>query len=246
MTKSNKKSTESELLESLGSKPSISEEHGLSLIRQSDLTIFSPGISTGGFAEIRMVQANPQRKVIATTIDTKGLKFAQDVIKDVDLQGQIKAKLEDLRGASSYPDNHFDFIYARLVLHYLSSGDLDAVLASFYKTLKQDGRLFVVVRSAKNVPNSPSVKFDKQTQLTSIPHYENGKVTYWETRYFHTPKTIRQHLEAEGFNVTHMEEYQEQLYKDFMRNDISSKLDHVIEVLAVKSNQELSNRDVMK
>lgn len=70
-----------EILEELGAKPSTSEERGLAQIRGTDLTIFSPGISTAGFAEIRMAKQNPNRKIIATTIDKEGLNFARDIIK---------------------------------------------------------------------------------------------------------------------------------------------------------------------
>lgn len=172
----------------MGAKPSISEEHGLALIKHDDLTVFSPGISTAGFAEIRMARSNPQRKVIATTIDEKGLAFAREVIDEVGLTDQIETRLEDLREAEGYPDNYFDFIYARLVLHYLSSQDLDAVLANFHRTLKDGGELFIVVRSAKNIPKRDDVSFNDQTQMTSIPHYDSeGNVSYIETRYFHAP-----------------------------------------------------------
>lgn len=229
------KPSKSDILEALGAKPSISEEHGLSLLNPDDLVVFSPGISTAGFAEIRMARANPQRKVIATTIDEKGLKFAQDVIAEVGLQTQIETKLEDLRESADYPYDYFDYIYARLVLHYLSAQDLDTVLASFHRTLKPDGRLFIVVRSKKNLPADGNFTYDEQTKLTSIPHHRpDGQASYMETRYFHTPVSIRQHLEQAGFQISQIEEYQEQLYRDFMRQEISPNVDHVIEVLAIK------------
>lgn len=236
MTQNSKEVTKAEILESLGAKPSISEEHGLSLIDQDDLVVFSPGISTAGFAEIRMAQANPLRKVVATTIDERGLKFAQEVIDEVGFQDQIETKLEDLREAGDYPREYFDFIYARLVLHYLSAQDLDKVLANFHRTLKPDRKLFIVVRSAKNIPNSRDIAVDEKTKLTSIPHRNaQGQVTYLETRYFHTPDSIRQHLEQASFDIKHIEEYREQLYKDFMRKEFSPNFDHVIEVQAAKS-----------
>lgn len=227
-----------EILEQLGSKSSTSEKHGLSLIEQHDFTIFSPGISTAGFAEIRMTRGNPQRKVIATTIDKKGLDFAKQVIEEVGLATQIETRLEDLRGAGDYPDNFFDFIYARLVLHYLSSQELDVVLANFNRILKNSGKLFVVVRSAKNILGRDDLSFDDKTQMTSIPHHDSeGNVSYMETRYFHTPETIQQHLERAGFDVGEIQEYQEQLYKDFMRKEISPNVDYVIEVIASKTSK---------
>ena len=233
MVEKNSRANTAEILESLGAKPSTSEERGLALIDDSDLVVFCPGISSAGFAEIRMARANSRRKVIATTIDVKGLAFAEEVINEVGIKDQIETRLEDLRGECSYPNEYFDTIYARLVLHYLSSQDLDKVLADFHRTLKQNGRLFIVVRSVKNVPDREDITYDDQTKLTTITHYqENGEVRYIESRYFHTPESICWHLEKAGFSIEDVEEYQEQLYKDFMRKELAPNLDHVIEVQA--------------
>lgn len=223
-------------LQTLGAMPSLSEEHGLSLIRDKDKLIFSPGISTGGFAEIRMVKDHPERRVIATTIDTEGLAFAKDVIAQVGFESQIETRLEDLQKEWNYPANYFDFIYARLVLHYLPLQDLEVVLRNFAKSLKSGGRIFIVVRSEKNIPQNDShVSFDPTTRLTTYPHYEaDGTLKSIQKRYFHTPQSIRKHLEDSGFTVESSKEYEEQLYRDFMRKDISPHKDHVIEVLATK------------
>lgn len=182
------------ILDELGAKPSISEEHGLALLSKTDLNVFSPGISTAGFAEIRMAKQNKERKIVATTIDDKGLDFANEVIKQMGLGSQIETRNEDLR-SSDYPENYFDFIYARLVLHYLSYSDLDNVLSMFYKSLKNNGRVFVVVRSIKNVDyNDPNITFDSNTKLTTI-YYRNkeGQVDGNSVRYFHTPKSMSEH-----------------------------------------------------
>lgn len=56
-------------------KPSISEKHGISLIKKKDKNILSIGISTAGSAEIEMARKNPNSNIIATTIDAKGLEF---------------------------------------------------------------------------------------------------------------------------------------------------------------------------
>jgi cyclopropane fatty-acyl-phospholipid synthase-like methyltransferase len=223
------------LLEELGAKPSASEERGLALLRQSDQLVFSPGISTAGFAEIRMVQGYQDRNVIATTIDRDGLQFAQDIIQQVGLTGQIETRLEDLR-EGNYPADTFDFIYARLVLHYLSFQDLNAVLAKFATVVKQDGKVFTIVRSEKNVDrNNQNISFDPQTRLTTEQYYgKDGKAEGSSTRYFHTPESITTHMKAAGFRIDSVEEYQERLYKDFMRKEISPVEDHVIEVVATK------------
>lgn len=236
------KNYQSEILESLGAKPSQSEETGLSLVEENDLVIFSPGISTAGFAEIRMAYANSDRKIIATTIDQKGLEFANSVIRETGFESQIETKLEDLKDPLQYPDNYFDFVYARLVLHYLSSDELDSVLSNLYRTTKPDGKIYIVVRSDKNIPDREDILYDDATKMTTIPHYgEDGQITYLEKRYFHTPDTITDHLNKAGFAVWQIKEYQEQLYKDFARKEMAPMMDHVIEVLASKSS-EIDNR----
>ena len=226
-----------EILRELGAKPSVSEERGLAQVRETDLMIFSPGISTAGFAEIRMARQNPSRKVIATTIDVKGLEFARDVIKQVGLEGQIETRDEDLRSEWNYPDNFFDFIYARLVLHYLSAQDLDKVLAGFERSLKPGGRTFIVVRSEKNVnKDDPNNSYDSETKLTTVSYRrKDGTVEGTGSRYFHTPESIGDHVKNAGLQIENVEEYQERLYKDFMRREVSPREDRVIELIASKA-----------
>lgn len=223
-----------DLLKNLGSKPSESEENGLALIRPTDLVVFSPGISTGGIAEIRMVLGNRNRKVIATTIDEKGLAYAAKNVSDLGLSQQIDTRLEDLRKDFPYSEGSFDFIYARLVLHYLSSQDLDKVLKRFRGSLKPDGELFVVVRSVKNLTRSgKDNRYDPASHLTEVVYKDDaGKVVGQSSRYFHTPESITLHLKGAGFKVEYVKEYQEQLYMDFMRTRIAPKKDYLIEVLA--------------
>jgi len=209
-------------LTELGAKPSMSEESGLSLIRPTDLSIFCPGISSGGFAEIRIALENPARKVVATTIDTKGLANAQENIMELGLNEAIDSRLEDLRSKFPYGESNFDFIYARLVLHYLSTSELDSVLQNFRHSLKPGGQLFIVVRSVKNIEGK-DYPYDPETKFTQEP---------WGQRYFHTPESIVNHLSQAGFEVDYVKEYQEQLYSDFMRTKIVPVHDHVIELLA--------------
>jgi len=211
------------ILQEIGAKPSISEEHGLELISPSDLSVFCPGISTGGIAEIRMASSCPDRRVVATTIDPKGHEFALANVNELGLGEQIEIKLEDLTKEFPYNPDSFDFIYARLVLHYLSYQDLGAVLSRFRQAIKPSGRLFVVVRSEKNVAGR-GLPYDPETRFTREP---------WGARYFHTPESITNHLIEAGFEIVSLDEYQEQLYVDFMRTKVAPVKDHVIEVLAV-------------
>ena len=227
-----------DILQQLGAKPSISEERGLALLKDTDLMVFSPGISTAGFAEIRMAQSNSNRHIIATTIDQKGLDFAREVISQSGYDSQIETKLEDLRNGE-YPENYFDFIYARLVLHYLNAQELDEVLKKFEKSLKLNGRIFIVVRSDKNLQNSPYEKeFDTVTKMTTIYFPEHdGIPKETNKRYYHSLTTLTEHLNKVGLTITQSEEYQERIYVDFMRQKISPKDDHIIELIVNKKNE---------
>ncbi len=97
---------------------SKSEYNGLSLLTEEDKLIYSVGISTGGVAELRMARDEPSRHIIATTVDALGIKEANEYIHNEGYDKQIEIKLEDVSKALPYKNGYFDFIYARLVLHY--------------------------------------------------------------------------------------------------------------------------------
>lgn len=103
---------------------SASEDHGIAALTDQDLKVFSVGISTGGIAEMRMAELNRKRHIIATTIDQDGVAFAKEQIAELHLENQIDAKVEDVSEPLPYANNHFDYIYARLVLHYLPKTNL--------------------------------------------------------------------------------------------------------------------------
>lgn len=227
-----------EILKDLGSKPSISEERGLAQIKETDLMIFSPGISTAGFAEIRMAKQNPNRKIIATTIDKEGLNFARNVINQMGLDKQIETREENITSEWNYPENYFDFIYARLILHYLSAQELDKVLSGFKKSLKPGGRTFIVLRSEKSInPNDPNHSYDPITKFTRESFLgKNEEIVGTGLRYFHTKETISNHLQKAGLQIDSIEQYPEILYKDFLRKEISKTPNDVIEAVGSKPN----------
>lgn len=213
---------------------SISEDHGIAALTDNDLEILSVGISTGGVAEIRMAQANPGRHVVATTIDKEGVAFAQKYILEQHLERQIEAKIEDVSEPLPYQNNHFDYVYARLVLHYLPKDKLQSTLKELYRVLKPGGKIFVVVRSTK-CPDATREEaiYDPSTHLTACSFHEDGK-TYSYSRYFHTEKSIDNYVTEAGFTVSYTKAYDEHLFIDFMRTERSPKTDNVIELLASK------------
>lgn len=214
---------------------SQSEDNGIRLLTDSDRLVYSVGISTGGVAEIRMARDNPARHIIATTIDKKGAAFAVQRINEAGLSSQIHAKLEDATDSLPYDAGLFDYIYARLVLHYLSRQQLSGALHELNRILRPGGRLFAVVRSVEcpDAQRSDAV-YDEVTGYTSCTDVAADGQPYSYSRYFHTEKSIGDAISNAGFQIRSVKAYEEQLYTDFMRSELSPHTDHVIEVIAEK------------
>jgi SAM-dependent methyltransferase len=189
-------------------KYSKSEKNGLNLIRSQDKNIYSVGISTAGFAEIEMVKGKPSRKVIATSIHKKGLQDTRNIIEEQGLSNQIVVKFEDISKKLMYKNESFDYVYARLVLHYLNNRELQASLNELHRVLKKKGHIYVVVRSIKD-PDA-------------------GKID----RIFYTKDSISTKLRESGFTIDYVIEYKEQLYHDYLRTQPHPLRSHLIEIHA--------------
>ncbi|MBS0629863.1 MAG: class I SAM-dependent methyltransferase [Verrucomicrobia bacterium] len=210
---------------------STSENNGLALLTDQDLQIYSIGISSAGSAEIRMAKIHPARRITASTIDLEGAEFAQRIIQEQHLSDQITIKIESIIEKLPYADAFFDFIYARLVLHYLSKDQLTLALKEIFRVLKKGGKFYVVVRST-NCPDAkdPKNTHDLQTGMTTYISPQG----YSFTRFFHTKETIQDYLKSAGFQIQHVNAYQEQLCSDFQRTQLATSIDALIEVLAIK------------
>lgn len=209
---------------------SISERNGINFLSPTDKKVYSVGISTGGLAEIKMARSDRKRHIIATTVDLAGAEYAKQCIRESGLSDQIEVKIEDVSQPLPYPDCHFDYLYARLVLHYLDKDALTSALTELYRILQTEGKLFIVVRSVDCVEASDkAARFDALTGLTT---YSSGGKSY--SRYFHSKESIKNSLSLAGFAIEHMDAYQEQLCVDFHRTQLSSQIDSLIEVLATK------------
>lgn len=218
-------------------KPSISEKHGINLIKESDRNILSIGISTAGSAEIEMARKNPNSHIIATTIDTKGLEFTKKIIMQEKLEDRIELKIEDISQKLPYTDNYFDFVYARLVLHYLNNMQLENALSEIYRVMKENGRFFIAVRSIEEwEAKLEGTTFDEKTGFTKYPDMKtlgtnNVKYIY---RRLHSKTSIEQFLVRAGFEIDYIREYEEYLYRDYERVNINPKPNKIIEVCAKK------------
>ncbi|MFZ1484218.1 MAG: methyltransferase domain-containing protein [Candidatus Saccharimonadales bacterium] len=212
---------------------SQSEIEGLSFIADKDMRILSVGISTGGEAEIKMLRSNPDRTVVATTLDQEGLEKVRTKIEGTELSSRLELRLEDIASEKlEYEENSFDFIYARLVLHYLSAQKLLVALASLHKILKHGGSIFVVVRSSDiaELKTTPFLEYDEDTCLTTYQNPSGGRAT----RYFHTIESISGALISSGFIIQKVDKFDEKLSPNFNRDSDIWVLNNVIEVLATK------------
>ncbi len=200
------------------------------------LKIYSVGISTAGAAELRMAESNPERHITATTIDEKGVDSARKQIMKHGINKQIDVRLEDVSKPLPYPDEHFDYIYARLVLHYLPEQALAPALRELYRVLQKGGKLFIVVRSA-DCPDAirDSSTLDIETGLTTYIDATDSRTTPKKLqRFFHSKNSITEFVQAAGFGVDAITSYDEKLFQDFNRTIEAPHFDKLIELIATK------------
>ena len=218
-------------------KPSKSEENGINLITANDLNILSIGISTAGSAEIKMVEKNRNSHIIATTIDKEGLNYTKNIIEQYGLSDRIETKLEDISEKMPYNDEFFDFVYARLVLHYLDNENLTNALKEIKRVMKKHGRLYIVVRSRDEWETKlEGASYDENTGITKYPKYDTlgtDNVEYLYRR-LHTVDSLSSFLVAEGFDIKYIKEYKEQSYKDYKRTEKVKYPNSLIECLCEK------------
>lgn len=218
-------------------KPSTSEEHGINLITEKDLNILSIGISTAGSAEIKMAEKNRNSHIIATTIDKEGLNYTKNIIEQYGLSDRIETKLEDISEKMPYNDEFFDFVYARLVLHYLDNENLRKALKEIKRVMKKHGRLYIVVRSRDEwEAKLEGASYDENTGITKYPKYDTlgtDNVEYLYRR-LHTVDSLSSFLVAEGFDIKYIKEYKEQSYKDYKRTEKVKYPNSLIECLCEK------------
>ncbi len=218
-------------------KPSKSEKRGLKLLNPDMENILSIGISTGGSAEINMARNCPKAKIIATTIDEKGLKFSIEKMSSYTEFTQIEAKIEDVSKPMLYSDNTFDYVYARLVLHYLNKQQLNDALNEIYRVLKPNGTLFIVARNNKEWElTKPEfiISYDEETNITT--YYEQWKKEIVRKRQFLSEKQLEDILLQHKFKIKSVKSYKERLFTDYERTKKyqSKKPNYLTEVVAVK------------
>ena len=218
-------------------KPSKSEKRGLKQLQPTMKNILSIGISTGGSAEIKMAKTCPNAKIVATTIDQKGLNFSIEKMSNYKEFDQIEAKIEDVSKPMPYDDNTFDYVYARLVLHYLNKQQLNDALNEIYRILKKDGILFVVARNNKEWElQKPEflISYNEETNMTT--YYAQWQKKNIDKKQFLSEEQLNEVLTAHNFKIKSIKSYRERLYTDYerTRKNRSKKPNYLTEVVAIK------------
>lgn len=178
----------------------------------------SVGISTAGFAEIRIALEDSERRIVATTLDEKGIEFSRKLINKYDLQNQVKLKIEDISSDLNYESQSFDFVYTRLALHYLPKKELKKALKNIFYLLKDGGEFFVVVRSYDWESEVSGSTYDDITGLTTYPTYDlENNVIKISTRHLHTVGSISSSLQRSGFSINSIELLLETIFSEYER-----------------------------
>ncbi len=224
-----------EKMESNIFKSSKSEKRALKLLQPEMSSILSVGISTGGSAEINMAKICSKAKIIATTIDEIGLDFTNQAIKKYGMSERIEIKIEDVSKPMPYKSNSFDFVYARLVLHYLSRQQLESALKEIHRVLKPNGLFFVVARNNKEWElTKPEfiISYDEKTNLTT--YYEQWDWKIIRTRQFLSEEQLVSAFKEKEFKILSCESYKEYLYTDYERTIKSKKPNSLTEIVVTK------------
>ena len=166
-----------------------------------------------------------------------GVESTRKIIIEEGLEDRIELRIEDISKKLPYTDNYFDFIYARLVLHYLNNIQLENALSEIYRVMKVNSKFFIVVRSIEEwEAKIEGSTFDEETGFTKYPDIKTigtSNVRYIYRR-LHSKKSIKQFLLKAGFKIDYIQEYDEYLYRDYDRSDINPKPNRLIEVCVSK------------
>ncbi len=218
-------------------KSSKSEKRALRQLDKNMTNILSVGISTGGSAEINIARKCKNATIIATTIDKKGLDFSNEKLQNYTESKRIKTKIEDVSKKMPYKNDTFDFIYARLVLHYLTKQQLDNALNEIHRVLKPNGKFFIVARNKKEWElKKPEfiISYDEKTNMTT--YYDQWKYERIRTRQFLSKEELKSILKNHNFKIKSSKDYREYLYVDYERTNKlkSSKPNYLTEIIATK------------
>ena len=189
------------------------------------------------YRKCREGQFNDFEKLDPILRDTLAIEYTKEKMSTFPEGERIEAKIEDVSKKMPYKAKTFDFVYARLVLHYLTKQQLDAALKEIYRVMKPNGKIFIVARNNKEWEiKRPEyvVSYDEKTNMTA--YYEQWKKEAVRKRQFLSQQQLKSVLVEHGFKILSAKDYRERLYTDYERTskNKSKKPNYLTEVVAQK------------
>lgn len=210
-------------------KYSPTEQHAIDFLEGLSFeTIKSIGISTAGYFEGYWAERG--KKVVATTLDTKGMEYTKNLLKEVE---NLTFQIEDVTQNMPEKNCIYDVVYSRLCLHYISDIELKRALAECYRVLKVGGHIIVVVKSLNDwTTKTEGAYYEVETGYTYTPSIKRySKIS----RRLHSIQSITEALSIAGFKVQYSNEFTETIYEDYERTVIEVPDATLIEVYGTKS-----------
>jgi len=133
------------------------------------------------------------------SIDAIGIDYSSEAIKQFnDIQKKydifVASLVQDITKGLSFEDETYDFVYARLSLHYFKDKQLRKIIADIKRVLKNEGLLMFQVKSTSSKEHGVGKEIEKD-----MFEDETGY-----TRHLFS----KEYAEAilEGFNIVMIEE----------------------------------------
>lgn len=209
-------------------KYSPTEQHAIDFLEGFSFeTLKSIGISTAGYFEGYWAERG--KKIVATTLDTKGMEYTKNLLKEVE---NLTFQIEDVTQNMPEKNCTYDVVYSRLCLHYISDIELKKALTECYRVLKKDGQIIVIVKSLNDwTAKTEGAYYESETGYTYTPSIKRYSKT---SRRLHSVQSITEALSAAGFKVWYSNEFTEIIYEDYERTVVEVPDATLIEVYGTK------------
>ena len=209
-------------------KYSLAEQHAIDFLEGLSFeTIKSIGISTAGYFEGYWAERG--KKVVATTLDSKGMEYTKNLLKEVE---NLTFQIESVTQSMPEENCTYDVVYSRLCLHYISDIELKKAFKECYRVLKKDGHIIVIVKSLNDwTAKTEGAYYEPETGYTYTPSIKRySKIS----RRLHSIQSITEALSTAGFKIQYSNEFAESIYEDYERTAIEVSDATLIEVYGAK------------
>ncbi len=197
---------------------SAKKAYELGLLPTDGSDIVSLGVSAAAEDEIFFAKVT-NSKIIATTLDEKGVKIAKSKAKAAVVSDRIDFRLEDAQDRFQMDDQSAGFVYSRLMMHYLTQPQFRHVLSEIKRILKPGKKAMVVVRStADRFARQAGASIDEITGQTT---YTDAEMAYKGVakikRLFLSEDQLKKLAEEAGLQEESASKHRERLTKDWKR-----------------------------